>query len=1595
MRLQHRRDLFSTLNDYPNVATLLHDFARRRLEERALAEKEKLKTDAIRNRMSEMGMCSNSGSGSSSHGGRLSVFSMRRKESSVGTDDEVGRQSRIGSLITRPVRNLLGAGGNDGDASPPSQRRCSVLRPSIISHITNRRPSSASVHPEGMEDADESPGSSFKKGSNTDGSPSSFKKGTGTRAARPRRSHSNQQSPSRASRGENTPDAAGGAPAGAPAADGVEAATSPFGSKAHVRGGRRSNRNSFKSSADRDHRSEVDLTGALDNLTRHLERAGSFVSCADEDQLPERLNQAARLAAQETDMPSQSSSCCSSREPTFTNDASACENTSTHGDQPQVSAPTVSVLAAANAVSTPWGVGGSSVIVEGEHESRRWSAIDSTTCEDACTGTGAPNDNTPASHPPPPRPRRASFCDGSVPGERNLGGLLHSPMGGDDEEEQMESEYAGGSPVAIFGPGGLREQLENRPGVGSRPRRASFCSSTGTRSRRCSMRSTETDTETARTTVRRASVDLTDAVANGKAPTQAGFTRSRRNSACGTSGGAPLVGSRRRGSFVEGTKKVDLAPSATLSPETQRYSGARRGSMQSHAAVQSNADAAIFSVRDSTHDKESGRRSRRNSQLGLQLLSPMTETDASTRDRNRRTTNEPLEPPGGSMEALFPWQQGCIELRGTDHVTSGLFALPGEGDDTMGSLAFEMGQYEALKITFDPMTGERQVSETSVMPDQPFVILDRQERMSSSGSAERGEGGGEEAAGDTQIPCDSVGPASGTGTAAETAEVAPAGPETGVHAEGHFSEASPVPSAVTPPASPPSPVNEESSESSFKIPPSSSAALASGSGGTRMRVAPDGAGPSLSPEVLAPALSIPSPGSSPTTKSPGSTRSQSIVGVGAAPPDPKVFQRKKSRAHRSGSVTGLIQPACVACGTVSGPGVEDRGSASPGYTRAMDGRRASTLDGGRKVSIAGGPLGAAVRKDSLRDGGMGRRASLHNNSRGARPSIGGAPGGDSDITDKGGVDAATFINTRPWVRSREAGGRDESHPDAENAHFWDPDKAAAAAFDTFGAVLNYIHMMILPIICFVFGDLPANLLYGMIAFDAWMAVDMTMHLRGMRPYYDKKEGLIIERKRILRHYLRTRFPIDLLSSLPYELIPLALSATASVSPYWRFRCVVRFYRVRRVLHRLEDSFELQGYVAITRLILGIIIVVHWITCMWLSFGMMPSGWAFRADEINNNVHAQTCAMDRFSGCSGLYVKSLYWTFSTLMTVGYGDIFPTTNEEIVFAALVCFIFHASYSFMLGLITNYVFSLNRTAALFRDKIAQLNAFMEYRQLSPSVRARISELYSGRLWQSTGGLDEQAILSSLPASIRRNVSLLMYAELLLNVPLFTDAEFGFIQSLADKLRPHVYPPNELVVLMGEIGREMFFCARGECEVLGENEQRVFTITDGMFFGEVAVLFSVKCTATVRTVTYCDLLSLAKEALGDAMRDYPKAAQIIAMRAKVRMAQLGINSAMLHEAVSGAGTEVLPNFGGSSRFTSRTSSAVEERYGNLAPSLYERASGAPTPCASNRASYNMDSPAARSKAAGKLPLPLHVDDADETEEVSTHLPEDEDAGD
>ena len=219
-------------------------------------------------------------------------------------------------------------------------------------------------------------------------------------------------------------------------------------------------------------------------------------------------------------------------------------------------------------------------------------------------------------------------------------------------------------------------------------------------------------------------------------------------------------------------------------------------------------------------------------------------------------------------------------------------------------------------------------------------------------------------------------------------------------------------------------------------------------------------------------------------------------------------------------------------------------------------------------------------------------------------------------------------------------------------------------------------------------------------------------------------------------------------------------------------------------------------------------------------------------------------------------------------------------------------HVAYAYLFGVITTYMTNLDTTAASFRMQVDRLNRFIDYRHLRRHTQTRIHEHYS-YVWDQTRGFHELQIVRSLPSSIRADVLMHMYSPLLANVPIFAGAERGFIQGLSARVEPSQLPPLEFVIRKDEIGREMYFLLQGKCEVLALDDQTAeVVLPEGSFFGEVALLFSVKRTRSVRSLTPCDVLSLTKRDLAEVMKDYPVEAKKIQQQAKDRMQQLQLQS-------------------------------------------------------------------------------------------------------
>ncbi|KAJ3159299.1 hypothetical protein HDU86_001902 [Geranomyces michiganensis] len=104
----------------------------------------------------------------------------------------------------------------------------------------------------------------------------------------------------------------------------------------------------------------------------------------------------------------------------------------------------------------------------------------------------------------------------------------------------------------------------------------------------------------------------------------------------------------------------------------------------------------------------------------------------------------------------------------------------------------------------------------------------------------------------------------------------------------------------------------------------------------------------------------------------------------------------------------------------------------------------------------------------------------------------------------------------------------------------------------------------------------------------------------------------------------------------------------------------------------------------------------------------------------------------------------------------------------------------------------------------------------------------------------------------------------ERLKTVPLFKDADLSLLHQLALVLKLRIYAPGASIIKKDEVGTSMYFVLDGTAEVVSEDGATIYAeLNATSFFGEVALLFEVNRTATVRARTRTTVFELRKDAL------------------------------------------------------------------------------------------------------------------------------------
>lgn len=117
----------------------------------------------------------------------------------------------------------------------------------------------------------------------------------------------------------------------------------------------------------------------------------------------------------------------------------------------------------------------------------------------------------------------------------------------------------------------------------------------------------------------------------------------------------------------------------------------------------------------------------------------------------------------------------------------------------------------------------------------------------------------------------------------------------------------------------------------------------------------------------------------------------------------------------------------------------------------------------------------------------------------------------------------------------------------------------------------------------------------------------------------------------------------------------------------------RLLRLVRVARKL-DRYSEYGAAVLFLLMCTFALIAHWLACIWYAIGNVEGqriGWLHSlGDQIgkplndSNPLYGPTI--------KDKYVTALYFTFSSLTSVGFGNVSPNTNSEKIFSICVMLI-----------------------------------------------------------------------------------------------------------------------------------------------------------------------------------------------------------------------------------------------------------------------------------------------------------------------------------
>ena len=325
-----------------------------------------------------------------------------------------------------------------------------------------------------------------------------------------------------------------------------------------------------------------------------------------------------------------------------------------------------------------------------------------------------------------------------------------------------------------------------------------------------------------------------------------------------------------------------------------------------------------------------------------------------------------------------------------------------------------------------------------------------------------------------------------------------------------------------------------------------------------------------------------------------------------------------------------------------------------------------------------------------------------------------------------------------------------------------------------------------------------------------------------RGYFNYEMEIIRNNKKILIHYLKNDFFIDLIEGIPIYVLNRLFYKNNNRNYYFftfdsklflvKLLLFIKSFKIFKIMGKkknkaLEDLYRfLSVYYYLEKVVYFMIsfiiflLFIHLFICLHIFFALQSyPNWISQTNVANETFIKK-------------YITSFYFLMTTMTTVGYGDIVCISAYERIFHIILLGIGTIIYSFIVSKIGNYL----RDESYEQIKLSKdLNILESIRLTYPTMSFKLYYKIKNHLLNISKKRKKTGLsllINGIPDTIKNELLFKIYSKVINNFNIFKDIDnSNFILQVLTSFIPIISKKEETLILEGELIDNIIFVKDG----------------------------------------------------------------------------------------------------------------------------------------------------------------------------------------